>query len=121
MVRYSVATIRDRISFASGFQPLEMARSRSEISAQEVYSVRAGVVFLPLLRLGRRMGTADKADNADTGKLLSTTNVCRRFGEQRTMDTMDWSVDVAPGTGNGRVRMPGIRAMKALQNLSQAQ
>ena len=33
---------------------------------------------------------------------------------------LDWSMDVADGAGNGRVRMPGIRAMKILQNLSQA-
>jgi hypothetical protein len=32
---------------------------------------------------------------------------------------MDWSVDLADGAGNGSVRKPRIRAMKALQNLSQ--
>ena len=34
--------------------------------------------------------------------------------------SMDWSMDLADGAGNGSVGKPRIRAMKALQNLSQA-
>ena len=33
---------------------------------------------------------------------------------------LDRSVDLADGAGNGSVRKPRIRAMKSLQNLSQA-
>jgi hypothetical protein len=32
----------------------------------------------------------------------------------------DWSMDMADGAGNGRVRKPRIRTKNALQNLSQA-
>ena len=34
---------------------------------------------------------------------------------------LDWSMDLADGAGNGGVRKPGIRAMKALRNLSQTE
>ena len=33
---------------------------------------------------------------------------------------LDWSMDMADGAGNGRVRKPRIRTKNALQNLSQA-
>ena len=33
---------------------------------------------------------------------------------------LDWSMDLADGAGNGRVRKPGIKAVKTLRNLSQA-
>ena len=32
---------------------------------------------------------------------------------------LDWRIDFADGAGNGRVRKPGIRAVKTLRNLSQ--
>ena len=33
---------------------------------------------------------------------------------------LDWPMDVADSAGNGRVRKPGIGAVKTLQNPSQA-
>ena len=33
---------------------------------------------------------------------------------------LDWRIDFADGAGNGRVRKPGIRAVKTLRNLPQA-
>ena len=63
-------------------------------------------------------GTADVADNADTGGQRATSNaewgICFAGAAGVCEAELDWSMDLADGAGNGRVRKPRLRTMQDL-------
>ena len=108
-----------------------MFRSRSGLSAQEVYPVRAGAVSCRFCRFGGKRRPRILRVKRIRGQ-LPTNNKQRAMSNERwgicyvgaagiCDGELDWGMDLADGAGNGRARKPRIRDVKTLQNLSQAQ